>query len=83
MRRRVIKDALPVFTSFLTKQQVTSENATPMYHHTQAFKLQLVIVNTVGGLCRDLDISDVHLDNVICSVTPYLSQRQPPQLQQV
>lgn len=82
MRRRVIKDVFPALTSFLVKQQAVSLKAGPVYNHTQGFKLQLAILNTIGNLCRDLDISDVDCDKVAWSILPYLSQRQPRQLQQ-
>lgn len=82
MRRRVIKDAFPALTSFLVKQQTVSLKAGPIYCHTQGFKFQLAILKTVVILCRDLDISGVDCDEVVSCIVPYLSQRQPRELQQ-
>ena len=83
MRRRVIKDALPTFTSYLDKQQVTSARAGAVYTHTLGFKLQLAILNVIGPVCHDLKIMDIYCDKVITTMLPYLSQRQPLKLQQV
>lgn len=83
MRRRVIKDALPTFISYLDKQQVTSARAGAVYTHTLGFKLQLAILNVIGTMCHDLKILDIHCDRVIATMLSYLSQRQPLELQQV
>ena len=83
MRRRVVKDVLPTFTSYLDKQQVTSARAGSVYTHTLGFKFQLAVLNVIGTLCHDLEITDIDCDKVIASILPYLSQRQPLKLQQV
>ena len=83
MRRRVIKEAFPALTSFLVKQQEVSLRAGTIYSHTQGFKFQLVILNTLCILCRDLDISGVECDGIVSCIAPYLNEKQPQELQQV
>ena len=83
MRRRVIKDAFPTLISYLKIQQSVSGKAGAIYTHTLRFKLQLAILNVLGIICHDLEITDVECDKVISSIIPYLSQRQPQILQQV
>ena len=83
MRRRVIKEAFPTLTSFLVKQQAVSSKASPIYIHTQGFKFQVAILESIGTLCRDLEVFDVDCDKVVSAVLPYLSERQPQGLQQV
>ena len=83
MRRRVIKDAFPSFTSYLKKQHVISLKAGAVYSHTLGFKLQLAILNIIGTMCRDLEIMDIECEKIIAAILPYLSQAQPLRLQQV
>ncbi len=83
LRRRVIKDALPTFISYLVKQQVISAKAGAVYTHTLGFKFQLAILNVIGTVCHDLEITDIECHRVIAAILPYLSQRQPLRLQQV
>ena len=83
LRRRVIKDALPTLVSYLIKQQVISAKAGAIYTQTLGFKFQLAILNVIGTVCRDLDITDIECDKVIVAILPYFSQAQPLRLQQV
>ena len=83
LRRRVIKDALSTLVSYLIKQQVISAKAGAIYTQTLGFKFQLAILNVIGTVCRDLDITDIECDKVIVAILPYFSQAQPLRLQQV
>lgn len=83
MQRRVIKDAIPSMTKFLEKQAPVSIKAGPVYSQSQAFKLQLTMLKSLGRLCRQLEISDANLSSVVWVCSQYLSCRQPSELQQV
>ena len=83
MRRRVVKDALPPLTSFLDKQAPVSLKAGPVYQQSQAFKLQLAILRSLGRLCCQLEISEADLCHIVLICTQYLSSRQPRDLQKV
>lgn len=83
MQRRVIKDAIPSMTQFLDKQATVSIKAGPVYTQSQAFKLQLAMIRSLGHLCRQLEISDANLSPVVWVCSQYLSCRQPKELQQV
>ena len=83
MRRRILKDVLPLLTAFLDKQAPTSMKAGPAYSHTHACHLQEAVFIGLGCLCRQLEISEIDLNHIACTCAPYLSCRQPKQLQQV
>ena len=83
MQRRVIKDAIPPMTQFLDKQASVSLKAGPVYSQSQAFKLQLAMLRSLGCLCRQLGISEANLSSVVWVCSQYLSCRQPKELQQV
>ena len=83
MKRRVIKDVLPKLLSLLEKQAVVSLKASEGYTHSQAFKLQHASLEGLGRLCKQLDISEQHLDDVTRVCCSYLSSRQPMDLQKV
>lgn len=83
LRRRVIKDALPSLVSYLVKQQTVSARAGTVYSHTLGFKYESAILNVIGRICYDLEITDIECNKVISAILPYLSHAQPPRLQQV
>lgn len=83
MKRRVIKDALPPLCTFLSQQSPVSLKAGPVYTHSQAYKLQLIIIEGLGQLSVQLGFAAADLSQITETCLPYLSVRQPSQLQQV
>ena len=83
MQRRVIKDAIPCMTAFIDKQASVSLKAGPVYSQSQSFKQQIAVLRSLGRLCRQLEISEATLSTVVWACAPYLSCRQPKELQQV
>lgn len=83
MRRRVLKDVVPLLTAFLDKQAPVSIKAGPAYLHTHACHLQVAVLDGLGHLCRQLEIGEIDLNHVASTCAQYLSCRQPRQLQQV
>ncbi|KAJ8016702.1 hypothetical protein DPEC_G00010060 [Dallia pectoralis] len=82
LRNRVSKEVLPKLTASLSKQAPVSARTSPVYSHTLAYKLQLAVLQGLGSLCLRLDLGDMDLDAVTEACLPYLSCRQPPQLQE-
>nr|XP_023664522.1 TELO2-interacting protein 1 homolog isoform X2 [Paramormyrops kingsleyae] len=82
LRRRVSKDVLPRLTAMLLKQAPVSARSGPVYSHTLAYKLQLAVLQGLGSLSLRLDLVDGDLDLVSEACLPYLSCRQPLQLQE-
>lgn len=82
LRKRVSKDVLPKLLCSLTKQAPISAKAGPVYTHTLACKLQLAVLQGLGTLCHSLDLNDGDLDAVCEACIPYLSARQPVELQE-
>ncbi|XP_078696287.1 TELO2-interacting protein 1 homolog [Branchiostoma floridae x Branchiostoma belcheri] len=82
IRKRVLKEAWPKVTTFLTNQAKISQKAGPAYTHTVAYRLQTAILDGLGPLCLKLDIGETEVDLVACACFPYLSTRQPAKLQQ-
>ena len=83
MQRRVVKDAIPPMIQFLDKQAAVSLKAGPVYSQSQAFKLQLAVLRSLGRLCKQLEVADASLSPVVWTCSQYLSSRQPKELQQV
>ena len=83
MQRRVVKDAIPPMIQFLGKQAAVSLKAGPVYSQSQAFKLQLAVLRSLGRLCKQLEVADASLSPVVWTCSQYLSCRQPKELQQV
>uniref|UniRef100_A0A673BAE2 TELO2 interacting protein 1 n=1 Tax=Sphaeramia orbicularis TaxID=375764 RepID=A0A673BAE2_9TELE len=82
LRRRVSKEVLPKLSSSLARQAPISAKAGPVYTHTLAYKLQLAVLQGLGSLCQRLDLGEADLDAVCEACLPYLSCRQPVQLQE-
>ncbi|XP_037540304.1 TELO2-interacting protein 1 homolog [Nematolebias whitei] len=82
LRARVSKDVLPKLSSSLARQAPISVKAGPVYSHTQAYKLQLAVLQGLGSLCQRLDLGEADLDAVCEACLPYLSCRQPFRLQE-
>ncbi|XP_070765827.1 TELO2-interacting protein 1 homolog [Enoplosus armatus] len=82
LRRRVSKEVLPKLSSSLARQAPISAKAGPVYTHTLAYKLQLVVLQGLGSLCQRLDLGEADLDAVCEASLPYLSCRQPIRLQE-
>ncbi|NWR65651.1 TTI1 protein, partial [Bucorvus abyssinicus] len=82
LRQRFSKDVLPKLTSSLLSQAPASARAGPVYSHTLAFKLQLVVLQGLGSLCEALDMGESDLNKVGDACLVYLSARQPPRLQE-
>uniref|UniRef100_A0A8C5QDE7 TELO2 interacting protein 1 n=1 Tax=Leptobrachium leishanense TaxID=445787 RepID=A0A8C5QDE7_9ANUR len=81
LRQRVCKEALPAFLNFLRTQAASSSRAVAVYSHSQAFKLQLAMLEGLGDLCVSLGLGDGDLMEVADSFMFYLSTHQPKKLQ--
>ncbi|KAJ8369618.1 hypothetical protein SKAU_G00096460 [Synaphobranchus kaupii] len=81
LRKSVSKEVLPKLTGSLRRQAAVSANASPIYTHTLAYKLQLAILQGLGSLCLRLDLVDTDLESVTEACLPYLSSKQPRKLQ--
>ncbi|XP_061486744.1 TELO2-interacting protein 1 homolog isoform X2 [Rhineura floridana] len=82
LRRRFSKDVLPKLVCSLVTQAPVSARAGPIYSHTLAFKLQLVVLESLGSLCETLDLGESDLDKVADACLLYLSAKQPAKLQE-
>ncbi|XP_067945991.1 TELO2-interacting protein 1 homolog isoform X3 [Watersipora subatra] len=82
VRVRVGKEIIPAFTDLLQKRAVTSMNTGKAYRHTLDYRLQVVLLETIGKLCIDLKLSFNLLQSVVLACLPYLSVNQPVKLQQ-
>ncbi|XP_069120826.1 TELO2-interacting protein 1 homolog [Argopecten irradians] len=83
LKQRVMKDVLPVITSFLDKQSHISSHAGQAYIYTVSCRLQQQALQVLGSLTKQLDLSGSCLDKILCVCVSYLSSRQPKPLQQV
>ncbi|XP_072037283.1 TELO2-interacting protein 1 homolog [Amphiura filiformis] len=81
IRRRVAKDVWPKTIKFLTTQAKISIKTGPSYKHTAAHKLQKTILGGIGRLCKQVDIGESELCDMLTACLPYLSARQPEVLQ--
>uniref|UniRef100_A0A8C1HUF6 TELO2-interacting protein 1 homolog n=1 Tax=Cyprinus carpio carpio TaxID=630221 RepID=A0A8C1HUF6_CYPCA len=82
LRTRLSKEVLPHLTSSLMKQAEVSARSGPVYTHTQAYKLQLAVLQGLGPLCVKLHLMEADLDRVIDTCLQCLSCRQPIRLQE-
>ncbi|KAJ3586879.1 hypothetical protein NHX12_013271 [Muraenolepis orangiensis] len=82
LRNRVSKEVLPRLGSSLTRQAPVSARAGLVYTHTLAYKLQLAVLQGLGALCLRLQLGEADLDAVCDACLPYLSCRQPINLQE-
>ncbi|KAJ3586884.1 hypothetical protein NHX12_013276 [Muraenolepis orangiensis] len=82
LRSRVSKEVLPRLGSSLTRQAPVSARAGLVYTHTLAYKLQLAVLQGLGALCLRLQLGEADLDAVCDACLPYLSCRQPINLQE-
>ncbi|CAH2292174.1 TELO2-interacting 1 homolog [Pelobates cultripes] len=81
LRQRVCKEAFPAFLSFLRSQAPISGRVSTVYSHSQAFKLQLTMLEGLGKLCASLGLCDGDILDVADACMLYLSTRQPKKLQ--
>uniref|UniRef100_A0A8C1XHG4 TELO2 interacting protein 1 n=1 Tax=Cyprinus carpio TaxID=7962 RepID=A0A8C1XHG4_CYPCA len=82
LRTCLSKEVLPHLTSSLMKQAEVSARSEPVYTHTQAYKLQLAVLQGLGPLCVKLHLMEADLDRVIDTCLQCLSCRQPIRLQE-
>lgn len=74
---------MPTFLSFLLREANTSKlkESSSGYIYTQNYKLQRELLQYLGQLTADLELFEKQTDLVVESAVPYLSVKQPKQLQ--
>ncbi|KAK6629963.1 hypothetical protein RUM43_003784 [Polyplax serrata] len=84
VRSRTLKGVLPTFLSFLLREANTSKlkESSSGYIYTQNYKLQRELLQYLGQLTADLELFEKQTDLVVESALPYLSAKQPKQLQE-
>ncbi|XP_038606001.1 TELO2-interacting protein 1 homolog [Tachyglossus aculeatus] len=82
LRRRFSQDVLPQLTASLATQAPVSARGGPVYPRTQAFKIQLATLLSLGPLCEKLDLDERDLNKVAAACLTYLSAKQPAKLQE-
>ncbi|KAK9507627.1 hypothetical protein O3M35_007443 [Rhynocoris fuscipes] len=83
IRVRTIKEVLPSLCSTLkltAKDSLKCEK--DAYKLSQKFKLQLSLLKGIGEIILDIEFSEKEVDSILVAITPYLSDRQPQQLQE-
>ncbi|XP_076131875.1 TELO2-interacting protein 1 homolog isoform X1 [Alosa pseudoharengus] len=82
LKKRASKTVIPKIAAYLTKQAQTSAKAGPNYTQSLNYKLQLAYLQGLGPLCVSLDLDESDVDMVSEACLPYLSDQQPPKLQE-
>ncbi|XP_001358594.3 TELO2-interacting protein 1 homolog [Drosophila pseudoobscura] len=78
--KRSLSDVIPQLKQFLKVASVHSKSETPLAQ-TQEYKLQLLLLQSLGDLILGLQLEGKHLHDLLTTVALYLSQAQPPELQ--
>ncbi|XP_031333616.1 TELO2-interacting protein 1 homolog isoform X2 [Photinus pyralis] len=83
IRSRTTKDVLPDILKILKGLSEHSylKDHGAAYRYTQAYKLQLTMLQHLGRLVIDIDMVDTHITTVMQTVVCYLSVKQPIPLQ--
>ena len=81
LRRRVSKEIWPSLTRRLKSLAVESSNPNELYHQSQLFKLQKMILEHIGHFTKELDLSGEDVEMVVHACVPYFSPDQPLCLQ--
>ncbi|XP_049775320.1 TELO2-interacting protein 1 homolog isoform X1 [Schistocerca cancellata] len=84
LRSRCIKLALPPLFEFLRRSahNSTLQDSASAYRFTQAYKLQLCLLQGLGRLAAALSMSGRPLRDLVAVCAPYLSSQQPRPLQE-
>merc|ERR1712189_113450 len=80
-KQRIRKDFLPVAADYLKNQLKSSHKSKSMYKFSHAFKLQVKLIDLLGSLVLQLELSDKDLFLAASCCTGYLDCRQPQLLQ--
>lgn len=82
IRARTLRDVLPCLLDILKRTAKDSlKNESDAYKMSQKYKLQLCLLNGIGELSLDMDLTEKEIDTILETITPYLSNRQPQTLQ--
>ncbi|KAF2903943.1 hypothetical protein ILUMI_02227 [Ignelater luminosus] len=84
IRSRTAKDVLPQIKKILIDLSKLSylKDAGAAYRYTQAYKLQITIVQQLGRVITDLDLADCYINEAMEAVILYLDDKQPLPLQE-
>ncbi|XP_068084493.1 TELO2-interacting protein 1 homolog isoform X2 [Anabrus simplex] len=84
IRSRTLQNVLPQICQFLSRSANESQHKgmVPAYCFTQVFKLQCELLDKLGDLAVDLHFQEKEMYQVLNASSPYLSQLQPPLLQE-
>ena len=77
LRRRVSKEIWPSLTRRLKNLAVESSNPNELYHQSQLFKLQKMILEHIGHFTKELDLRGEDVEMVVHACVPYFSPDQP------
>ncbi|XP_034660104.1 uncharacterized protein LOC117896141 [Drosophila subobscura] len=78
--KRSLSDVIPQLKQFLKVASVHSRSETQLAQ-TQEYKLQLLLLKSLGDLILGLQLEGRHLHELLSTVSLYLSQAQPAELQ--
>ncbi|XP_066906562.1 TELO2-interacting protein 1 homolog isoform X2 [Halyomorpha halys] len=84
IRSRTLKDVLPSLNHVLKDRSKESKNKSPAgaYSLTQTYKLQLLLLSSLGKVSLDLELAPKDVQSLLVSTVPYLSTKQPLPLQE-
>lgn len=84
IRARTLSDVLPSMWDVLITSSKNSrlKDSGSVYRHSQLYKLQLLILSSLGPLAVDIGLQEKELHQTLHATTPYLSSNQPVPLQE-
>nr|CAI5820378.1 unnamed protein product [Callosobruchus analis] len=84
IRMRTTKEVLPYIVQLMKKQSTESymKDRGSAYRYSQAYKLQLCVLQGIGRVTVDLDITEDKIGEVLDMLVLYLSNKQPVPLQE-
>ncbi|KAG5887572.1 hypothetical protein JTB14_009980 [Gonioctena quinquepunctata] len=83
IRMRTTKEVLPNIIEILNKLSADSylKDRGSAYRYSQAFKLQLILLENLGKVLINLDTDELMMNKMFDCIIKYLSDRQPAPLQ--
>lgn len=77
------RELLPKLKNLLEESAQTSylKDKGSAYRYSQQYKFQLEVLTLIPKILYNLDVDEIVIDDVISSVKPYLSDKQPQPLQ--
>ncbi|KAF5398355.1 hypothetical protein PHET_08590 [Paragonimus heterotremus] len=82
LRARASSEVMPPLLNFLIRGAGVSAGASHSYRHLTSYRVQKQLLQQMGSLCGQLNLSSETLRSVIHVLIIYLEDEQPPGLQQ-